>query len=518
MCKNNSNAQSFGLAASCNVNVNGPSWASSYDDIKRAVFKFSNGGNCTGVLINQYIPYQGHQQYFLSAWHCLSDVDPNSTFKFMFNYQSKDNYNSSIPLINQGVQKKQSDEITDDGYQCYFESTITIIDKWSLGDLALCRINQPIPPHFNVFYAGWITNSYTFSAGDFNLVYGTFKNISHPRGDIKKIARMDWMLPNNNPINIGCTVVTSIINTVVNSILGLFGGPQINTSIICNYVDVPYYVAPSTSVGTLEPGSSGSPLFTSGGQVLGCTSSGLFDPCVVVNDNEFSKFKNFYRYHDVRTSLNPSGNWTAANIGIVGRDANCYNELNLQGHYFPLGNYQNDNHLELHANNNVNVIGPLHIYAGGDYTFSAGGDINLGNDFTVDAVEDFSGVPGKTSNNCNPNSYRSSGVDEHTEALNEIIKSFPERKDLKLEEHTSLLNVFPNPSKGEITASVLLDEGFKIQVINSVGELIFEKGETGSGFANKIQINISDEPNGLYLIRVVSGSKKSLSKKIFKTD
>lgn len=57
----------------------------------------------------------------------------------------------------------------------------TLIDESFINDIAILRINEPIPPHFKPFYSGW-------TALPFTSFSGAFFDIHHAAGDIKKLA------------------------------------------------------------------------------------------------------------------------------------------------------------------------------------------------------------------------------------------------------------------------------------------------------------------------------------------
>src|ERR1700712_60791 len=86
-------------------NVNGSTIPPALNDNKRAVFSFywvnkTDGKtyDCTGTLINQSVSQGNLQQYFLTARHCSHDVDFTKNFTFVFNYQSPDASNASVPI------------------------------------------------------------------------------------------------------------------------------------------------------------------------------------------------------------------------------------------------------------------------------------------------------------------------------------------------------------------------------------------------------------------------------------
>lgn len=513
----NINAQvGFGFSRSCEINVNHPGWPNNYDDIKRATFEYYIGYSslCSGVLLNQDVNKNQNEQYFLTAWHCLNGQDLSAVeFQFIFNFQSSDGNSNSVPIVNRGFDIIQSDN-SNNGYQCFLKSHITLIDYDFAHDLALVKINEPIPPHFNVYYAGWQIHNGTIDFSTFNLMYAPFVLIHHPSGDIKKISRSSAVQQTEDLLNAGCTIVT----TIIDAIFCFFGLCNVNTQLICNYVDIPFYNVFGWSDGTTEGGSSGAPLFTNAGKVIGCENGfPSIDFCPGINGSDpVSKFKDFYQLPAVHHSLNPQNDFSIRTWGMTGREVNCYDYLNLSGQYYPLGNYQSDNHLELHANHDININGPLHIHEGSDYTFSAGNDINFGNDFVVDNVNDFTAKPGSTSNNCNPNTYRLAHDNSPMDAIRNIISNLPKSKKFNINEHLNPVIVFPNPSEGQFTLSVLYNKDFNIQIYNIMGKKIFSTLHHSNGVYEKqnFEINFENEVSGFYNIELIGMDGKTWSKKL----
>lgn len=509
----------------CEFNVNEPSWNNVHENTKRAVFKYgyrSTDGNelniCTGTLLNQMVNQNQIQDYFYTSWHCLNGEDLSRTYTFVFNYQSPDADNCSVPTTNRGCVYQQAPSgAFGFGYEYIHESTITVVDHWYIGDQVLCRIDNPIPPHFNVYYAGWLPNiGLITNSLEFNAAYANFIGIHHPEGDIKKISRMTYMEPQINPVATSVTIITTIINWIA---CHIFNNCDYNIQYIINYTEVPSYLADVYN-GTLEEGSSGSPLFNRDGRVMGSlvgsvTGEIFGDNCNdVLNDVQYTKFKNFYNYDAVRNVLNPSGAGSVNNNGIGGRKRTCYDNLNLQGNYFPLSHYQSDNHFDLHANNDINVVGPLNIFGESDYTFTAGGDINLGNNLNVDLTAEFAAIPGNTSAYCDPNSYRET---QHYNSLDEIkliVANLPKKKKFDICDYKEPINIYPNPTKENITISIFVKSNYTIEIFNVLGERIYnEEGKVNDHqLEQKFVVDMALVPSGFYLAKITTTDGQAWSK------
>ncbi|QDU66679.1 trypsin-like peptidase domain-containing protein [Engelhardtia mirabilis] len=143
-----------GAGGSCTVNVNcseGDAW----EQQKRATVRtLSNGGLCSGALVNNTAG--DGTPYVYTAWHC----NQGSNTVFRFNYQTANCNGGSAPT-NQNV------------------SGATNLVNHQSSDGRLLRINNSIPNNYLPFYAGWRNTSTnpTFAM-----------SMNHPAGGPKKIC------------------------------------------------------------------------------------------------------------------------------------------------------------------------------------------------------------------------------------------------------------------------------------------------------------------------------------------
>ena len=111
-----------------------------------------------------------------------------------------------------------------------------LISQWEQSDYALLLIKERIPENYDVYMAGWDTSP--LAASD---VYG----IHHPSGDVKKISIYNGKL---NPVSWGEVPMQY-------------------------HWEVPQWSKGTKNfiykIGVTEPGSSGSPLFSSRGLIIG---------------------------------------------------------------------------------------------------------------------------------------------------------------------------------------------------------------------------------------------------------
>jgi hypothetical protein len=97
-------AQSFGNSQSCHININNQNY---WIDLKKAnieaTFKLRVGGNCTATLVNRNVPASELGNYFVTAKHCISDIDFTKNHYLYFNYQSPTSNSDETILSNKGI-------------------------------------------------------------------------------------------------------------------------------------------------------------------------------------------------------------------------------------------------------------------------------------------------------------------------------------------------------------------------------------------------------------------------------
>ena len=216
----------FGESAPCNINVNcaqGNAWNDEKNMVAMVLLQ-NNTRLCSGSLLNNAC--QNLTPNFLTAFHCL-DVNENGNaeageiadaqnWQFMFQYMS--------PNCNPN---------TDDPYFFTFSGS-TYRAGWNMSDFALVQLNQRPNASTGIRYAGWSrTNAASTSSA----------SLHHPKGDVMKIS-----IENNQAASVDWNGV----------------GP--NTHWLVNFDD-----------GTVEGGSSGSPLFNQSHRVVGQLHGGLTD-------------------------------------------------------------------------------------------------------------------------------------------------------------------------------------------------------------------------------------------------
>lgn len=157
-------SQGVGQSGTCQVNVECDSqWTEAANAVTMLVGISENAGfYCTATLINA--PNQ--EQLLISANHCLAQFSKEEAqvlWGVLFNYEARcggsSPMESSYELL-QGAQVLWTNEVT---------------------DVLLLRLNDEIPEGFTPYFLGWD------ATGDNRLTHDHVC-ISHPKGDLKKIA------------------------------------------------------------------------------------------------------------------------------------------------------------------------------------------------------------------------------------------------------------------------------------------------------------------------------------------
>jgi len=434
----------FGDSEPCHHNIHCPSWLNNIykEKISRAVVKFNvivNGSgncrNCTGTLVRQWgIPANDQQPLILTAKHCIEGVDLSSAI-FYFNYQSPDCDENSVPLNNRGTRCNIA------SYRYAVPGGATLVDQSSLPDFALLRLNNPIPPHFMPYYAGWTINPVQLTIGQ------NFTSIHHPAGDIKKVSR-------TNSIS-RLTFRLCLIPLPIYPFCLAYG---IITSPF-------YYKIDFWSYGITEPGSSGCALFNSNERIIGMLAFNFHTQsfCLPTQFDNYSAFDMSWAINKgLRDALNPTNVLIG---GCNGTEVECYQgDLRLKGEYFPARDYQPNNVIILRAENNIIAadaaaaglpgVDSLTIHENADFTFNAGGSVILQPGFVAEMGSNFvaqAGVP------CSANRQ----IPEEPEYISEAeYQALVEKSQQALAElqsygitHENIMNYIQNSTTSEITNS-----------------------------------------------------------------
>lgn len=501
-------SQDFNQSGPCHDNAN-CGWSSSLENIKRAVFTYSTGsGSCTGTLVNQNVGQDQLQQYFITAKHCIDGVNFSADWTFYFNYQSPDCNSESVPDVTNINGSNRS------GTRYMHQSRVTLIDELGISDFAILKIEKPIPPHFNVYYAGW-------SVG-FGQVF-QFPNyvIHHPRGDIKKIAKT---YNTSTFTNYPCHVVTEVVDVVVNFLFGWAVKKEIRTRTVCSYVESPFYTVAAWNDGVMENGSSGSALLNNDGKIIGTLQGGL-GSCDFPALEFFGRFNTSYNKSAATRSVLKAGSSTTS---IGGRQILTYQTLeNLSGTYYPAGDYQSTNQIKLKATGQITtkpVTGTtLKIVNGADFVFESGDKIVLNSGFHAQAGSTFSArISQQGGQRIGDEEWPQP---EMTNPITEILAiEIPQEKKFDANKYIadfagelkddSFVSIYPNPSDGLFTIGIALpeqEEGLEISIVSAVGSEVIHIAE-GDFRSGELKIDLRDQPPGVYLIRIKYSSREFIER------
>lgn len=199
------------------------------DHLSRAAGIMLVNGNsfCSSCLINNTA--RDGTPYVLTANHCMGANPSNIAVRFGW-------------IAEDPICGEETD--SENGPEFMIMSGTELVASNGGSDVALLRLNNPIPTEWERVYAGWDRSGV---APDFTF------GIHHPSGDIMKVCRDDD--PPIKAVNAGAETW---------EILESGGGWEI---------------------GVTEPGSSGSPLFDQAGHIVGQLFGGTA-ACAGTNDND----------------------------------------------------------------------------------------------------------------------------------------------------------------------------------------------------------------------------------------
>ncbi len=217
----------LGTSANCNIDVMCRPLGNNWVNEEKAVTMLlvdNNTAFCSGCLVNN--TQQDFIPYILTARHCYFNNNGNTqtvspaTNIFRFQYW-RPNCGSGNPITTKSI------------------TGATLLAHYAPTDFALLRLNTRPPADWNVYYAGWdITSTPAQNA----------TGIHHPKGDAMKISHEEHPVVARNQIGISLWRVEHF------------------------------------ELGTVQVGSSGSPLFNQNHRIVGQLSGRHPNPCPT-NDN-----------------------------------------------------------------------------------------------------------------------------------------------------------------------------------------------------------------------------------------
>lgn len=504
------------LPGQCMRDANDPFIPASKDDIKRAVFKyFINGSSCTGTLINRNTSENLMGQYFITSWHCFKDggscggneYNFNIPVIMVFNYQSppdhlgqvfNENYGQSVYSISRNIR---------------------LVDRVSCayGDVAICEIlGEPIPAHFNPYFAGWTPGA--------PPTFDTYITFGHSNGSLKQVAATNT-IQDGLTLNIqtqSCQTVTKVVDWMV----GWIWKHRWSTSVVCQYVQVPFvdtrYWVNGYIYGNTYEGASGSALFHSSNRLIGNLSGSIYNGCSNTRDN-YGKFNSYYPRQTIKNALNPSNKWAVDVVGIPGRNKNCYPYIDYndnRGQYdlYPSKYYQSQNVIVLNSNTYVrlgkNSLNRVTVKSQANFTFNASLFVELGSNFEVETGATFTANPGAP---CGfTGTYRvASEEDGYGDLAKEELYAsinavdIPDRMDLPTYLSNLQLNVqvYPNPATDFIHVNLFSvpSETIQVKIYTVLGKEVYTNSFSYDK-QKELSIPVSFLSNGVYEISFASGN------------
>lgn len=241
---------------------------------------YNLAGWCTGSLLNNTA--QDGTPYFLTAGHCYNSFDPGnnkynySTWQFAFRYHSEHCGQQDLSdfYVVYGSQLLSHDS------QYLQQNQTTPVQATS--DYLLLLLNST-PAQLNnagACYSGWTLNNPTvYSSSSYALIH-------HPRGDSKKIT-------------LGTSIVTST---------------NLNPSYFYNW---------TTTLGAIEPGSSGAPIYNSSHQIIATVKGAqlLVVPANFCNPDHtkinLGKFSWHWTQGNFKQWLDPLNQTNNSSFGVV---------------------------------------------------------------------------------------------------------------------------------------------------------------------------------------------------------
>jgi hypothetical protein len=549
-----SKSQSYQASGSCNRDKNINSnfdWANGFDYRNRnATFLIrAINSNCTGTIINRKVGQNQLGYYFISADHCFADDFTftnnigNQDVLFYFNFQSSDASETNIPFDNRGGY-----DYLRGNYSIRYTHRSRIRRVDSKGDLGIYEIIDPIPPHFDYYFAGWQAGNFGSFVLDAPLINayqdldGNLMLPHHPKGDIKKIAKPQARVSFSLSGGI-CNVFAEALDGLFHAIGCIFGGcgsVQTRIKTVCTYTQSPWYGISAFTHGVSEKGSSGSSLFKNN-KTVGVLSGGPFGCDFVAVSNSVYRLDHAWsQSNPIRMVLDPSVQQVDAYSELDGREISCWtnNEFaNYYGDIYPRNSYQpGDNTMYLKTNGNINTVGNntdanhnhnlnrdgFYVHAGSSVVMEAGGNITLNPGAVLEGNVTL--TPHK---NCASNARIANAVEEKLSPLDIIrnkaqqntapkypIFAFNERdffKKINMDNNPLQLVAIPNPASNQVIFSFQLTQASNVKLVinditgRNIAEVTNEYREIG---VYQIPFDISNLNIGMYLFNIETDTQK----------
>lgn len=431
-------------SGSCQVNTacaEGDNWR---DHIKSVVrIRIKNGFSaywCTGTVVNNTAI--DFEPFVLTADHCArngsgeySNTDDLLQWVFYFQYELPDCNGGTAP---------QNKTLT--GAVKVSSSTPQLNNG---SDFYLLLLNDNIPPSYEAFFAGWDISETSSPSG---------VGIHHPSGDFKKISTFTSPLSNDQWGN----------------------NPGTHFKVV--------WSATANGHGTTEGGSSGSPIFSSKGRILGQLTGGESGCYNLTGPDYYGKVAYSWLSNGLHDSL---------------RLQPWLDPINT-GQQFINGTY-NDKQVLARFLADTNVVG-----IGNSLNFT---DISAGNPISWKWT--FEGGDPATSTQRDPGAIRYDRLGKYSVTL--VVTNEFGTDSLTREDYITVVpGVFPNPTNDYfyVLTGDETSEKSNLNVFDAQGRTVFvESISQSSGGFHKV--SCESWPSGMYIVRV-TGADFSHTSKLFK--
>lgn len=416
----------------CQVNTScaeGNDWRDQINSVVRILIKSGyNSFWCTGAILNT--TSQEYEPYILTADHCAknnsgnySSADDVQQWVFYFQYQTEECTGSEMPeakTMTGAMKIASSSPLQNDG-----------------SDFYLMLLNEGIPAYYEPYYAGWDISGDLSPSG---------VSIHHPAGDVKKISTYSTPLSNdqwgNNP----------------------------DTHFKVNWAET------ENGHGTTEGGSSGSPLFSHTGRVIGQLTGGESGCSNLTGPDYYGKMSFSWKSNGTDDSLKLSPWLDPLNVASPTMDG-AYNDKLVLARF--------------RADTTVVVIGNSLYFS----------DISKGDPHSWHWF--FEGGEPRTSTQPNPGPIHYERLGKYSVSL--TVTNALGTDSLTREKYIRVVpRIFPNPATDHFLVSIGYEPGetFNILVNDVRGQIVYtaEIKQTNRSFT---RVNCRNWPSGLYVVRVI---------------
>ena len=419
-------------SGNCQVNTScseGNEWRNQINSVVRILIKSGfNSFWCSGALLNT--TSEDYEPFILTADHCAKNnsggyasADDVLQWMFYFKYEMPECTGTVLPeakTMTGAMKIASSAPLQNDG-----------------SDFYLMLLNETIPANYEPYYAGWNISGDLSPSG---------VSIHHPAGDVKKIS----------------TYTTPVSNDQ--------WGANPDTHFKVNWAET------DNGHGTTEGGSSGSPLFSRAGRVIGQLTGGESGCSNLSGPDYYGKISFSWKSNGTHDSLKLSPWLDPLNVASATMDG-AYNDKLVLARF--------------RADTNVVVIGS-------GMQFS---DLSKGDPYSWRWV--FEGGEPRTSTQRNPGPIHYDRLGKYSVTL--TVTNALSADSLTREKYIRVVpRIFPNPATDHFLVSIGDESGetFDILVNDVRGQTVYtaEVKQSNRGF---IRVNCQNWPSGLYVVRII---------------